>query len=341
MEHRTLDVFRRALGASGLVPGEVVAVLSESTSRAALVDTARLAAEDLGGRVVDIRVPTPPNRGPVAIRSTGSSVALQGNPAAVAALQAADLVIDCTVEGLLHAPELPGILDAGTRVLMIPNEDPEAFERWAPDDGTLKQRVLAGLERLRAAGEMRVTSPAGTDLRIRLAGAFTAGSWGATNGPGTIAHWPGGLVVAFPAAGSVEGTLVLAPGDANLTFKEYLRDPVRLAIAGDRIVDIAGDSLDADLLRSYLAAFDEEEAYSVSHVGWGMNPAARWDALVMVDKRETNGIELRAFAGNFLFSTGANENAGRHTRGHFDFPMRHCTVALDDHVVVDAGRVVA
>ena len=29
MEHRTLDVFRRALVASGLTAGEVVAVLSE------------------------------------------------------------------------------------------------------------------------------------------------------------------------------------------------------------------------------------------------------------------------------------------------------------------------
>ncbi|MGI9117328.1 MAG: peptidase M29 [Gaiellales bacterium] len=340
MEHRTLDVFRRALGASGLTAGEVVAVLSESGSRAALVDNARLAAEDLGGRVVDVRVPTPPNPGPVAIRSTGSSVALQGNPAAVAALVAADLVIDCTIEGLLHAPELPEILGAGTRVLMIPNEDPEAFERWAPDDGTLKARVQRGLDRLRAAEEMRVTSSAGTDLRIRLAGAFTAGSWGATDGPGTVAHWPGGLVVAFPAAGSVDGTLVLAPGDVNLTFKEYVRDPIRLTLADDRITDIGGHGLDAELLRSYLAAFDEEEAYAVSHVGWGMNPAARWDALAMVDKRETNGIELRAFAGNFLFSTGANENAGRHTRGHFDFPMRECTVVLDGDVVVDAGRVV-
>jgi 2,5-dihydroxypyridine 5,6-dioxygenase len=339
MEHRTLDVFRRALAASGLVAGEAVCVLSESGSRPALVETARLAAEDLGGRVVDVRMPTPANPGPVAIRSTGSSVALQGNPAAVAALRAADLVVDCTVEGLLHAPELPDVLAAGTRVLMIPNEDPEAFERWAPDDGALRASVLAGLERLRAAAEMRVTSAAGTDLRVCLAGAFTAGSWGATDGPGTIAHWPGGLVVAFPAAGAVEGVVVLAPGDVNLTFKEYVRDAVRLEIADDRIVRIDGDGLDAELLRSYLAAFDEEEAYGVSHVGWGMNQGARWDALAMVDKRETNGIELRAFAGNFLFSTGANENAGRFTRGHFDFPLRGCTVALDDLVVVDAGRL--
>ncbi len=338
MEHRTFAVFRQALVASGVVAGETVVVLSESMSRAALVEASRVAAQDLGAHVADVVLPTPANPGPVAIRSTGSSVALQGHVAAVAALSAADLVIDCTVEGLLHAPELPGILAAGARVLMIPNEDPEAFERWAPDDGALKTRVLAALGELRSATEMRVTSAAGTDLRIQLAGAFTAGSWGATDGPGTIAHWPGGLVVAFPAAGTVEGTVVLAPGDANLTFKEYVRDPICLTISGDRVTDIAGDGVDAELLRSYLAAFDEEEAYCVSHVGWGMNPAARWDALVMVDKRETNGIELRAFEGNFLFSTGANENAGRFTRGHFDFPMRGCTITLDGRPVVESGH---
>jgi 2,5-dihydroxypyridine 5,6-dioxygenase len=35
-------------------------------------------------------------------------------------------------------------------------------------------------------------------------------------------------VLAFPAAGSVDGTLVLAPGDVNLTFKQYVREPVQL-----------------------------------------------------------------------------------------------------------------
>ena len=50
--------------------------------------------------------------------------------------------------------------------------------------------------------------------------------------------------------------------------------------------------------------------------------------------------ELRAFGGSFLYSTGANEVAGRHTLGHFDLPMRHCTVMLDGATVVDNGRVV-
>jgi 2,5-dihydroxypyridine 5,6-dioxygenase len=95
--------------------------------------------------------------------------------------------------------------------------------------------------------------------------------------------------------------------------------------------------LDAELVRSYYASWDSKDAYAISHVGWGMAPAARWDSLVMYDKRDTNGTELRAFAGNFLISTGANPAAGRFTPCHFDFPMRNCTVSLDGVDVVRHG----
>jgi 2,5-dihydroxypyridine 5,6-dioxygenase len=76
-------------------------------------------------------------------------------------------------------------------------------------------------------------------------------------------------------------------------------------------------------------------------VGYGLNAAARWDSMALYDKRDFNGTELRAFAGNFLYSTGANEVAGRHTLGHFDLPMCNCTVALDGVAVVERGRVLA
>ena len=68
-----------------------------------------------------------------------------------------------------------------------------------------------------------------------------------------------------------------------------------------------------------------------------MNPAARWDAMTMYDRNQFNGTELRAFAGNVLYSTGANEVAGRHTLGHFDLPLRGCSVALDGETIVEAG----
>jgi 2,5-dihydroxypyridine 5,6-dioxygenase len=203
---------------------------------------------------------------------------------------------------------------------------------------------------VRSARAMHVSSAAGTDLAISLAGATCGGNWGYTSRPGTMTHWPGGLALAFPAAGSVNGTLVLAEGDVNLTFKRYVERPITLQIENDYVTRIEGSGVDAELMRSYIAGWAEADgqamtqpdrnAYAVSHVGYGLNPAARWDSMALYDKRDFNGTELRAFAGNFLYSTGANEVAGRYTRGHFDLPLRNCTVELDGVAVVQAGKVV-
>ena len=335
-----IERFAQQFEACGVAPGDASVVLCERASRPSLVETSRLALASVGASVVVVQADTPPNPGPVPIRSTGASVAVAGHRATVAACAAADFVADCTVEGLLHAPELARILDGGARVLMVSNEVPEVFERL-PFDPNLPAVVEKSASALEAATTMRVMSAAGTDLTISLAGAFTAGSHGVTSGPGTIAHWPGGLVVAFPAAGSVNGTLVLDVGDVNLTFKEYLRSPVRCTVVDDHITSIEGSGLDRDLLASYLAAWEEPEAYAVSHVGWGLNPHCRWDALALYDKGDVNGTELRAFAGNFLYSTGANEVAGRFCRGHLDLPIRNCSIQLDDRLVVDAGALVS
>jgi 2,5-dihydroxypyridine 5,6-dioxygenase len=335
-EWRWVERYAEQFRACEVGAGDTTVVLSERSSRPVIVETARLALESIGASVVDVVLTTPANPGPVPIRSTGASQAVAGNRVAIAGLAAADFVADCTVEGLLHAPELGEILDGGVRILMISNEHPENTERW-PHDPSLADRVAKGVELLERAEVMRVTSAAGTNLTVEVPGAFVAGSHGWCTAPGSMAHWPGGLVLAFPAAGSVSGSLVLAPGDVNLTFKEYVRDEIRLDVVDDYVTAIEGSGVDADLFRSYLEAFDEPEAYAVSHVGWGMNEGARWESLALWDKGEINGTELRAFAGNFLFSTGANEVAGRYCRGHFDLPMRNCTVELDGKAVVTEG----
>jgi 2,5-dihydroxypyridine 5,6-dioxygenase len=338
-EWRHVAAFATHLQRCHLSVGETTVVLSESQSRPQLVQAARLAAQSLGAAVIDVVLPTPPSSHPVPIRSTGASQAVGRHRAAVAALSTADLVIDCTVEGLLHAPELGEILGGGARVLMVSNEHPDIFERLAWD-GDMPRRVQLGHQWLREATTMTITSEAGTDLTVGLVGGFTAGSTGVTDGPGSIAHWPGGLVLVFPAAHSVNGTLVLAPGDLNLTFNRFVAEPIVLRIADDYITDIEGNGVDAQLFRDYLGAFGDRECRATSHIGWGMNPAARWETVELYDRRETWGTEARAVAGNVLYSCGANETAGRFTAGHFDLPMRRCTVRLDDRLVVERGHLV-
>jgi 2,5-dihydroxypyridine 5,6-dioxygenase len=338
IEEKWIDAFAQVFALCEIKAGDAVAVLSETQSRQLNVTLAELALLHLGARPFHLVVPTPRQEAPVPVRSTGASNALQNLGPVIGALAASTVVIDCTVEGLLHAPELPRILERGARVLMISNEHPEVLERLMPDPA-LEPKVRHGMRLLKQAKTMRVTSIAGTDLVISVADAMVGGGWGYTAKPGSVSHWPGGLCLCFPAAGAVDGTLVLAPGDLNLTFKRYIETPIRLIIERDYVTAIGGDGLDAELMRAYFAAWNDRDAYAVSHVGWGMNPAARWESLALYDKRDVNGTEQRAFAGSFLYSTGANEVAGRHTLGHFDLPLRGCSIALDGTAIVENGRL--
>ena len=114
VQWRWVERYAAQFRACDVGAGDVAVVLAETTSRPEGVATARLALETLGAAVVDVQVTTPPNPGPVPIRSTGASQALQGNPAALAALRAADFIADCTVEGLLHAPTNPRPMPSAT-----------------------------------------------------------------------------------------------------------------------------------------------------------------------------------------------------------------------------------
>jgi 2,5-dihydroxypyridine 5,6-dioxygenase len=112
------------------------------------------------------------------------------------------------------------------------------------------------------------------------------------------------------------------------------------------VVDIQG-GLDAKLMAEWLrdgeASAGDRDPYAVSHLGWGMNPQALWYGIALNgDVPEVSRAAARTFPGNFLFSTGPNSQGGgkRTTRGHYDVPMRDCTIELDGKRVIERGRIV-
>ena len=265
-----------------------------------------------------IQMPTPPQTAPVPVKSTGTSWAIQGNRAVIEALKRVEVIVDCTVEGLIHAPEWPEIEAAGgTRLLVICNEHPEILERTEPT-AALGPKVTAGIEMLRAAKEMRVTSRAGTDLVVDLRDAPCGGTPGFGTAPGAVAHWPGGLCLAFPGKNCVNGRIVMDVGDMNLTFKTTLTSRIDFTVEDDFVTAIRGDGVDAIHFREYMEAWNDRNAYGMSHVGLGhasgcpvgfgshvrqARPCRRWSSA--------------PWQGRSLWSTGANQYAGRYTLGHF------------------------
>jgi len=141
--------------------------------------------------------------------------------------------------------------------------------------------------------------------------------------------------------------VVLAPGDiVILPYCRYVADAVKLEIREGHIVNIEG-GMDAKLMRDWLddgkSSASDRDPFAVSHLGWGMNPQALWYGIALHgDMPERHRAAARTFPGNFLFSTGPNTQGGgkRNTRGHYDVPMRDCTVELDGSVVIERGKIV-
>jgi 2,5-dihydroxypyridine 5,6-dioxygenase len=155
IEGKWLAAFRRVFALNGIGQGTRIAIISETQSRPVLVHLCELAAFDLGASSFHIQMPTPVQTAPVPVKSTGTSWAIRQNRAVIEALKLVEVVVDCTVEGLIHAPEWPEIEAAGVRLLVITNEHPETLERTEPKAEDAR-RAQVGVQMLREAREMWV-----------------------------------------------------------------------------------------------------------------------------------------------------------------------------------------
>lgn len=335
---KLLEAWRQTLALSRLAPGETALILTGPNADPANLWAAKLAAGEAGARTLAIELGEAPT-----IRPAGESTAhygptaLTGNRAAIEAMKSADMVID--LMGIDRGSEQREILEAGTRILLV-KEPPEVLMRLVPTPEQ-KRRVAAAAARLGRARSMTVRSESGTDLRVALGEYPCLVQYGFADEPGRWDHWPSAFVATWPNEGTANGTVVLDRGDAILPFKEYVRSPVALTIRDGYIRAIEGE-FDALYLGDYMAQFRDPEGYAVSHLGWGLEPRAHWTALGLYDKRQSNAMEARSFAGNFMFSTGPNAEGGgnRRTPCHLDIPMRGCSLWLDGAPVLEAGELV-
>jgi len=92
----------------------------------------------------------------------------------------------------------------------------------------LRERVEAGAVLLGNAEVLRFTNVAGSDVTYKLGAYPVITQYGYTDTPGRWDHWPSGFLFTGGADDGVDGTVIIAPGDILLPFKEYVRDPIAL-----------------------------------------------------------------------------------------------------------------
>jgi 2,5-dihydroxypyridine 5,6-dioxygenase len=332
------DLCERMLRLCKLTAGESLIVLSQGEERAEYVDAFLTAGQRLDAKVMNLRLPysSSATSGEVGVWTVGKTPLADNRPA-VDVLKSADMVVETLF--LLFSDELTEIQRAGTRILTC-IEPVDVLARLFPTE-ELRRRTDAAIEALAAARTLRFTNRGGTDVTYRI-GYPVKAQYGYVDKPGQWDHWPsGGMVLTCGADDGIDGRVVVDRGDILLPFKQYVHEPIEFVIEGGRITEIRGDGYQAELVRTYMADFDDADAYGLSHIGWGLDERAKWAAL-STDQRG-HGMELRAFSGNVLFSTGPNDIVGgpNHTSCHLDIPMRGCSLFLDEQPVIVDGEIVA
>lgn len=336
--HQLVSAWKQVLTFSRLEPGKIVTIVTGATTYPQTLDCALIATQEMGAIVN--RLDLPPVNGDRSHSRDSlaylGTTPLTGNPAAIAALTASDLVLDLMT--LLFSPEQHAILSTGTKILLAV-EPPEVLARLVPTEAD-RTRVKAAATRIGNAREMHVASAPGTGLRCRMGEFPVISEYGFVDEPGRWDHWPSGFALTFPDEGGASGTIVIDKGDILLPQKRYCSERIVVAVEVGYATKIEG-GIDAELLNDYMAAFDDPESFAISHIGWGLQPRARWSTLGLYDREATIGMDARAFEGNFLFSLGPHNEAGgnRTTTCHIDIPLRRCTVRLDGEDVVLNGTV--
>jgi 2,5-dihydroxypyridine 5,6-dioxygenase len=330
-------LYRREFELCKVKSGETIALVSDLATRREYIAASFAAAESIGADVYELCVNSIPSWIKVGVPTIGKC------KGTLEAVMAADMVVVFHVP--LFTKWLKEVMQHGTRVLMIIDAPDDLEQLMAP--AGLKEAVLHADRRLAATRKVRVTSDAGTDLTYDCGAYPVMSQYGYADAPGRFDHWGAGHVHTFPNEGTANGTVVFQPGDiVILPYCRYVHDPVRLEIRDGFVTQIDG-GLDAKLMRDWLtqnkANPDDRDPFAVSHLGWGLNPQSLWHGLALNgDDPERNRAAARTFPGNYLFSTGPNTQGGgaRDTRGHYDVPMRDCTIILDNDVVIDRGRIV-
>lgn len=328
-----VPIFREGLKQSRVAPGEKVVVYADSFTNPIYAPAFVAAARDLGAEAFSMVQPL--------INADASNSLGRANPQRlmIEVMRMADLVVDVSTGGMLYSNDHEAILATGARILRA-REPEDVLLRLMPSQ-EIKDRAIRGVERLQKAHKIEVHSAAGTDLVMDKAGRNASNQYGMADEKGRWDHWGTGLVCTTVEEATVEGRLVLAPGDVLFPFERYVTQNLTLVFEKGVVARVEGGR-EAVMLETLLDTRGDEGARRLSHVGWGVEHRGNWETLSMRGWDNAGGVEARNCYGNVLIAIGENRDLGGRnpSRLHIDMAFRGSRLDLDGETIVDGCKFI-
>ena len=221
-------------------------------------------------------------------------------------------------------------LAAGTRVAFGGRLDRSMLEHeMAADYGEVRARSARLIELIGTATTMRITTPAGTDLTLSVAGRAWKADDGDLSAPSSFGNLPAGEVFIAPLETSADGVCVIDCSCA-ISGLGAVSEPFRLLFEAGRVIRVEGGASAAvvwEFIQSAGAGADV-----IAELGIGTNERARIRGSIITDEKVLGTAHV-AFGDNCSSSYGGVNQASI----HIDNVMADATIEADGRVVISRG----
>jgi leucyl aminopeptidase (aminopeptidase T) len=310
-------------------PGETVAITADSGSDRETVDAMAAAAYAAGGIPLVMWMPR-------AVYDGQAGMSFWPSKALTAALCEVDIWIEAQATVILYSDiwETAMAKNKKLRYLIIAASTIESLVRVFAsfDIQVLKEFLHKVLDMSFAASRVRVFSDNGTDVSYDLDHSYFFDLDDGDYSMPKFGTAPG-FVNLVPKLGSMNGKIVFD----SLQNTDILNSDNNVEFVMKKgVIDEINGNKEAENFKKFLAAFEDENMYKISHNMFGLNPGVRQLCGLMVeDERVWGGVDF-GFGHTSPMDMPPN---GQVAKSHFDGVVENVSIFLDDMQIFDHGVV--
>ncbi|MBI2848133.1 MAG: aminopeptidase [Chloroflexi bacterium] len=256
--------------------------------------------------------------------------ALNGSepPRAVAeAMKHADAIIAPTTKSVSHTAATREARLAGARIASMPGVTEDVMARtMGADYYKIRERTLKFQKIFNEGNEVRLKSPAGTDMIFFIAGRQGSADAGFIRERSSRGNLPAGESCISPLEGKTQGIAVV---DASMAGVGILKQPIKLVVKDGHVTEISGGE-EARVLDALLSE-KGREARNIAELGIGTNDRATVSGNILEDEKVMGTVHI---------GLGTSSNIGGLVSAslHLDGVITRPTLIVDGRVIIKDGQ---
>ncbi|HSD63432.1 MAG TPA: aminopeptidase [Ignavibacteriaceae bacterium] len=244
-------------------------------------------------------------------------------------MQQFDVVFIPTAKSLTHTDARRNASKKGVRIATFPGITKEVMIRGLNADYNKISRLSVKLKKVLEKGkEIRVTSPAGTDISFSIMGRTAYASKGLFHKKGESGNLPTGETFLAPVEGTSNGVFVVDGSMAGLGLIK--KSNIKIEVKNGFASGISGGSI-AVRLKKMLDSVGKN-ARNIAEFGIGTNDKAKLSGILLEDEKVKGTVHIAL--GNNV-SMGGNVNVPIHLDGVIKEP----TVYMDGKEIMKDGNL--